>query len=77
MKKFCKDFTPGLTFGQNRRIDMGERRRRAENVLSRIISELPRDPKEQVQFERQSKLRAYIRKLKDDERSKQCGAFVY
>lgn len=37
--KFCKDFVPGLTFGQNKRGDMGTRRRRAEEVLSKMLFE--------------------------------------
>lgn len=37
--KFCRDFVPGLTFGRNKRRDMGERRRRAGKIFSKIIWE--------------------------------------
>jgi len=37
--KFCRDFVPGLTFGQNKRRDMGKRRERAEEVVSKIVWE--------------------------------------
>lgn len=35
--KFCKDFAPGLAFGQDKKHDTGERRMKAEKVLSKIV----------------------------------------
>jgi hypothetical protein len=36
-QKFCESFVPGLTFGQDRNRDMGPRRRKAEEVFSKIF----------------------------------------
>lgn len=126
--KFCRYFTPGPTFGQNKKKDMGERRRRAEKILQKIIWEhciycehwntknvvktyreggttfiesdyknafceirerphhwktpcrnfkLTKDQKKRAQFERQkSKLREYIRELKENKKLEQRKTIV-
>lgn len=35
--KFCRDFVPGPSFGEDKKRDMGERREAAEKVLAKIV----------------------------------------